>query len=128
MHMNDDNFPKINSEQADNIVELVRDMFGENTVNMIDNHGININHLVRSMYLSKLCIRKREEKGISLKKASSNLKIPQYKLKYIETTGIVDIELDILEKYIQYLGIEKEFYEWQKQNQDIYKEMGKKKR
>ena len=71
---------------------------------------------------------KREEKGISLKEASSNLKIPLYKLKYIETTGILDIELDILEKYIKYLGIEKEFNEWQKQNQDIYKEMGKKKR
>ena len=128
MHMNDDIFHKINSEQADNIIELLKESLGENTVNMIDNHGININHLVRSIYLSKLCIRKREEKGISLKKASSNLKIPLYKLKYIETTGILDIELDILEKYIKYLGIEKEFNEWQKQNQDIYKEMGKKKR
>lgn len=126
--MNDNKFPKITSEQADNIIELLKGSFGENTIKMIDDHGVNINHLVRSMFLSKLCIRKREEKGISIKDASSNLKIPQYKLKYIETTGILDIELGILEKYIKYLGIEKEFDEWKKQNQDIYKEMSKKKR
>ena len=66
--------------------------------------------------------RKREEKGLSLKEASAKVKIPQYKLKYIETTGILDIEHDILEKYIKFLGIEKEFDEWKKQNKDIYKE------
>ena len=122
------NFPNINSEQADNIVELAIDMFGEKTLNLIDKHGVNINHMVRFMYLSKLCQKTREEKGISIKDASSKLNIPQYELIYIEQSGIGDVGIAILEKYIKYLGLEKEFNSWAKQNDDLYKEIGKNKK
>ena len=77
------------------------------------------------MYISRLCQNKREEKGLTFKKISSQLKIPQYKLKYIEEDSISNIQPDILEKYIEFLGLKKEFDEWLKNNRDIYDELEK---
>lgn len=123
--MGDNKFPNLNSEQADNLVELVKEMFGEQGLKILEGSGLNVNNMVRFMYISRLCQKKREEKGLNLKTISSKLKIPQYKLKYIEESGMGNIDPDILEKYVKYLGLEKEFNEWLKQNKDVYEQLWK---
>ena len=123
--MGDKKFPNLNSEQADNLVELVKEMFGEQTSKILEGSGLNVNNMVRFMYISRLCQKKREEKGLDLKTISSKLKIPQYKLKYIEESGIGNVNTDVLEKYINYLGLEKEFNEWLNQNKDVYEKLYK---
>ena len=123
--MGDNKFPNLNSEQADNLVELVKEMFGEQTSKILEGSGLNVNNMVRFMYISRLCQKKREEKGLGLKTISSKLKIPQYKLKYIEESGMGNINNDILGKYIKYLGLEKEFNEWLNQNEDVYEQLCK---
>ena len=122
--MDDNKFPSLNSKQADNLVELVKETFGTQTSRMLENSGLNMNHMVRFMYLSRLCQKTREEKGLSFKNISAKLKIPQYKLKYIEENGTGSINTDILEKYIKFLGLEKEFNKWLKQNKDVYEQLG----
>lgn len=123
--MADNKFPNLNSEQADNLVELVKEMFGEQASKILEGSGLNVNNMVRFMYISRLCQKKREEKGLSLKTISSKLKIPQYKLKYIEESGIGNVNADILGKYIKYLELEKEFHEWLNQNKDVYEQLCK---
>lgn len=122
--MNSNKFPNINSEQADNLVELVKEMFGTELSNMMGSSGININHLIRFLYISTLCREKRQEKGLSFKDVSAQLKVPQYRLKEIEENSIRNILPDVFDKYIDYLGLQNEFYEWLKENKDAYEELG----
>jgi len=60
--MNHNKFPQINSQQADNIVEYMKDMLGKKVTDVMDQSNLNMNHLVRFLYLSKLCQNTREEK------------------------------------------------------------------
>jgi hypothetical protein len=126
--MGDNKFPNLNSEQADNLVGLVKEMFGGQASKTLEGSGLNVNYMVRFMYISRLCQKKREEKGLDLKTISSKLKVPQYKLKYIEESGIGNVNTDVLEKYINYLGLEKEFNEWLNQNKDVYEQLCKSKK
>ena len=123
--MGDDKFPNLNSEQADNLVEFVKEMLGEQASKIVEDSGLNVNNMVRFMYISRLCQKKREEKGLSLKTISSKLKIPQCKLKYIEESGIGNVNAGILGEYIKYLELEKEFNEWLNQNKDMYEQLCK---
>lgn len=123
--MGNNKFPNLNSKQADNLVELVKEMFGEQPLKILEGSGLNVNNMVRFMYISRLCQKKREEKGLDLKTISSKLKIPQYKLKYIEESGMGNVDINMLEKYIKYLGLEKEFTEWLNQNKDVYEQLRK---
>ena len=73
------NFPNISPEQADNIVDLVRDTFGPEISKLMDKHGLNMNHFVRFLCISKLCQKKREEKGLSFKDVSTQLRRQRHK-------------------------------------------------
>ena len=109
----------MNSEQADNLVELVKDMYGTELSNMMDSSGLNINHLIRFLYISTLCREKRQERGLSFKDVSTQLEVPQYRLKAIENNTIREIKPEILEKYIKFLNLQDHFKSWAEKNQDI---------
>ena len=119
------NFPSFNHEQADNIVAYMKDMFGKEVTDVMDQSNLNMNHLVRFLYLSKLCQNTREEKGLSLKDISNQLKIPQYKLKAIENNEFSSFTKEILEEYIIFLGLKKQFDEWLENNRDVYEGIGR---
>jgi ribosome-binding protein aMBF1 (putative translation factor) len=115
-----DKFPKFKSQQADLISEAVRKFVGPQITDLFDDYGINVNHMIRFRYIAKLCQRTREEKSLSIKQASSKLKIPQYRLKAIERGGVKDIVPDHLERYIDFLEVRDEFNDWLKENKDAY--------
>ena len=119
--MAEKNYPRLNSEQAELVVQHVKRLLGPELVGMLDKAGIDPNHMVRFQYISNLCRTTREEKHISLKQASRELKIPQYRLREIEGGNVKSILPDVLEKYVDYLGLAGVFHNWLKENGDIYK-------
>jgi hypothetical protein len=123
--MNKNKFPSFNSEQADHFIKLVKEGLGTELANIIDGSKVNMNHLVRFMHISKLCQARREEMGLSFKDISTELKIPQYRLKAIEGNSIQSIAPAIFDRYIEFLGLQDEFQEWLKENRDVYEEVGR---
>jgi len=114
-------FPKLNSENAKLVIKKIREVLGPEITDMLDKSGINPNHLIRFQYISSLCTNAREQKNISLKQASEKLKIPQYRLREIESGSTKAILPDILDKYLDFLGLTDAFCDWLKDNEDIYK-------
>ena len=112
-------FPKLNREQADLVVERMRETLGFDISDMLDNLNINPSQIVRLRYIADLCRSTREQKNLSLKEVSSVVKIPQYRLKAIEECSISEMFLDDLEKYIKFLDLEDIFNSWTKENQDV---------
>jgi hypothetical protein len=113
--------PRFNKVQANLIVKRLREVLGPEVTAIMDKSGINPDHMVRFQYISSLCINARKQKQISLKQISEKLKIPQYRLKDIESINIKTIIPNLLEKYIEFLGLTDAFCDWRKDNEDIYK-------
>ena len=116
-------FPRFNKKQAGLIVKRLKEVLGPEVTAIMDKSGINPDHMVRFQYISSLCINARKQKQMSLKQVSEKLKIPQYRLKDIESMNIKTIVPDLLEKYIEFLGLTDAFYDWRKDNEDIYKSL-----
>jgi len=117
-------FPKFSSEEADFLVGKMREMLGPDITRILDQSDLNPNHMIRFRYIADMCRKTREQKGLSFKKISASLKIPQYRLKQIEE-GVPDkINSDILQKYIEFLGVKNDFEEWLKDNRDVYDGLG----
>ena len=114
-------FPRFNKKQAVLIVKRLKEILGPEVTAIMDKSGINPDHMVRFQYISSLCINARKQKQMSLKQVSEKLKIPQYRLKDIESMNIKTIVPDLLEKYIEFLGLTDAFYDWRKDNEDVYK-------
>jgi len=114
-------FPRFNKAQANVIAKRLREILGPEVASIMDKSAINPDHMVRFQHIASLCMNTRKQKQISLKQISEKLKIPQYRLNDIESINIKNIVPDLLEKYIEFLGLTDAFCDWRKDNEDIYK-------
>lgn len=120
-------FPRLNKEQAKLVIKKMKEELGPEITAILDKSGINPDHLVRFQYVSSLCQNTREQNNISFRQASEKLKIPQYRLKDIERSNTETIQPDILERYVDFLGLTTAFNDWKQDNIDIYESIQKNK-
>jgi hypothetical protein len=104
----------------DRIIEVMPNLKG-----MLDKYDINLKDMVRFQIVSEMCRKEREKKNLTFKQIALDLKVPQYKLKYVESSSVKHINANILEGYIDYLGLRRWFNTWKKNNMDVYKRLTK---
>lgn len=114
----------IDAEMAEYIADKIVDII-PNLKEALDKYNINPKDMIRFQVVSEMCRNERERKGLTFKQISVNLKVPQYRLKYIESSSITHITIDILEAYIDYLGLRKWFNSWKKHNMNVYNRLSK---
>ncbi len=117
-----DDIPCLSSEQANNLVELVKAQMGETIVSTVNKY-FNMNQFIRFLFVSKFFEKKRKEFNLSLKDVSSKIKVPQYRVEAIENARLSEIQSEALKKYASLLGLEKGFEQWSAQNADIIEEI-----
>lgn len=105
---------------TDKIVEVM-----PNLKEVLGKYNINPKDMIRFQMVSEMCRSEREKKGLTFKQISLNLKVPQYRLQYVESSSMTNIDADILENYINYLGLRKWFSSWKKHNMDVYNRLSK---
>lgn len=109
----------IDAEMAGYIVDKIVEAM-PNLKEALGKYDINPKDMVRFQMVSEMCRSEREKKGITFKQIVLSLKVPQYRLKYIESSSVKNINAVILESYIDYLGLRKWFNLWKRYNLDIY--------
>ena len=82
--------------------------------------------MIRFHAVSERCRQERSKRCLTLKQASAQMSIPQYRLKDIESSRMGNILPDILEQYINYLGLDGWYASWKDNNIDVYKRLLKK--
>ena len=107
---------------TDKIVEVM-----PNLKEVLDKYDIRPKDMIRFRMLAEMCQSEREKRGITFKQIALNLKVPQYKLKYIESSSVKNINVYILESYIDYLSLRKWFSGWKRHNIDVYNRLSKEK-
>jgi hypothetical protein len=116
-------FPHLDRQQAEFVVQRINEALGPEIAAMLSASGLNPNHLVRFLAIASRCRRRRQEMGLSLKEASQQLRIPQYRLRAIEAGMLPQIALASLHAYIQFLGLAGQFARWRRGNTDVYDEI-----
>ena len=109
----------IDAEMAGYIVDKIVEAM-PNLKEALGKDDINAKDMIRFQFVSEMCRSEREKKGIAFKQIAVSLKVPQYRLKYIESSSVKDINAVILESYIDYLGLRKWFNLWKRYNLDVY--------
>jgi len=109
----------IDAEMAGYITDKIVEVM-PNLKEAFDKYDINPKDMVRFQMVSEMCRSEREKKGITFKQIALSLKVPQYRLKYIESSSVKNINAVILESYIDYLGLRKWFNLWKRYNSDVY--------
>jgi len=108
---------KILTEDEVKILSLgLQKLFGPEIYAQMKAHGIDPGTTVRFMAVASRCQHTREAKGLSIKAAAAEMKIPQYRLKDIEQGQVKNIKSEILLRYIAFLGLSRWFSQWKKAN------------
>lgn len=100
------------------------EFMGPAFVAMADVYGLSVEDSLRFQSLAVRLEEARTEKGLSLKEAAASLKVPKYKLDYIERTSMGNISPEIALRYIDFLGLTRWFYRWKKANAELAGRMG----
>lgn len=117
----------IDAKMADFIAEGVVEILGPNFKQIVDKCDIDMKDMIRFRLVSEMCRNAREKKGLAFKQIALSLKVPQYWLKYIESSNPKHVKTDTLESYIDYLGLRRWFNAWKKNNLDVYNRISKEK-
>lgn len=112
----------LTDKEAGFIVDTIKEKRGLVLLELIERSGsvIRWKDLLRFMPASERCRKMREEKGLSIKKTAASLKVPQYTLKAIEGGRCVAVRRDIVDRYIDFLGLREWFNQWIEENRDVY--------
>jgi ribosome-binding protein aMBF1 (putative translation factor) len=91
---------------------------------IIKSYGLVMSDTVRWDSLRARCEEEREKRGLSLRDISSDLKIPQYRLRAIERGSLPYLKPEFAHRYFRYLGIEPWVRRWARGNAEIAKRSG----
>jgi hypothetical protein len=117
----------IDAEMAGYITDKIVEVM-PNLKDALTKYDINPKDMLRFQIVSEMCRSQREKRNLTFKQIALSLKVPQYRLKYIESSSVKYISTDILENYIDYLELRKWFNSWKKHNMDVYNRLTKGKR
>lgn len=94
---------------------------------MLDKYNVRPKDIIRFQPVADMCRKEREKKGFDFKRIAIDIGVQKYRLKDIENSMVSNIVVDILEKYIDYIGVRKWFDSWKKHNPDVYERLLKNK-
>jgi hypothetical protein len=82
-----------------------------------------VERTVRMLPLGTRCAEARERIGASVKDVARELRVPQYRVRAIESGSLRQIQLEVLEKYISFLGLQRWYGKWRAANQALLGEL-----
>jgi hypothetical protein len=78
-----------------------------------------VERTVRMLPLGARCSEARERLGASLTDVARQLRVPQYRVRAIESGSLHEIQLEVLEKYIAFLGLQRWYAKWRRANRAL---------
>ena len=112
----------ISDKEAAHLVKLINAAFGFKISGMV---GIQRSKdMMRFRPVEVACKEAREKMGLTVKQVADQMKVQQYRLTAVEENR-AEIRVDILERYIDLLGLRDWFSGWVASNQDVYQRIEK---
>ena len=106
------------------VTQEISRALGPESSEIIKSCGLVMSDTVRWGSLRARCEEEREKRGLSLKDISSDLKIPQYRLRAIEQGTLREMKAELAHRYFRYLGIESWVKRWARGNAELARRSG----
>ena len=106
------------------VTREIRRILGREFFARIKGSHVRMGDTVRWSSLRARCEEAREKRGVTLKEVSSELKIPQYRLRAVEQGSFSELKPEFVHRYFQYLGIESWVTRWARGNADLARRSG----
>lgn len=102
----------------------MREFMGATFGALSDEYGLSIEDTLRFQSLAFRLAEARTAKGLTLKEAAAALKVPKYRLDYIENASVENISHEIALRYVEFLGLTRWLSKWKKANPELSERMG----
>ena len=116
----------IDKKMAGKMARKIKKQLGPGFAQAVSSYKLNITDTLRFMPVANECVAARTQRGLDIKQVAGELKVPQYKITNIEHACFKDVEMDVLDKYVEYLGLEGYLKEWRENNRDLWDKTGTK--
>ena len=110
----------LNKREVKQLAEGLRKLLGQSVMRAADAHGLDVESMLRFWSVAEKCREAREERGLSLKDSASSLKVPQYRLKDIESSHVNAVDGAIFKSYVELLRLRRWFGQWARHNRALH--------
>jgi ribosome-binding protein aMBF1 (putative translation factor) len=109
--------PILGPDDVAAVSQATLDFLRQNLGNRIPLSLPQVEQVVRLFSLAKRCSAARERRGLTIADVAKELKLPQYRLKAIESCRVAEVQPHVVEQYIRFLGLNRWFSRWTDANQ-----------
>ena len=102
----------LSDEEVKKVSRILKDSLGISISQKAKKYGIDFEAMVRFHSLAEKIQERRESRHLTIKEVSKRLKVPQYKLKYIEESSLGNLSFKILEDYVKFLELDEWYKDW----------------
>ncbi len=102
----------------------LKKVMGSPFVALVEDCGVGIEDDIRFMSIAARLQERRQARGMTLKEAAAALRVPQYRLRDIESGSVKRLAPNILVAYINFLGLKQWFGRWKKMNSGLVNRIG----
>lgn len=115
--------PAFTEEQLELAEAKIREMLGTLTMELAESYGIDLGESLRLSILTGQLASIRERRGLTLKETAARLRVPQYRLRDVES-GSRRLQPKVLLRYIEFLGLESAASDWAARYPDLASRFG----
>jgi len=113
-----DDFPeRLTADEAGALADLVVDSLGPEVKSLMGRYGTSPADMFLFMPVGKEFAAAREARGLTIKKISQQLRVPQYRLRAIENARVRDLRSDAVSKYAEFLNLTNWYQDWCSENE-----------
>ena len=114
----------LTDEEVSRTVRIITQAMGPEFIEQVEDVGIGVEHSIRVSALAHRFSEVREELGVTVKAAATQLKCPQYRLKDIEEGRIRHIQSAVLKIYMVFLELDVWGALWVSANPKVASKLG----
>jgi hypothetical protein len=85
---------------------------------------LRLTDTIRFTAVAASCLRERERLGLTVKEVATSLKVPQYRIKAVESGIFSEIRSDVLSRYLAFLGLAGWATRWALANPRLARRLG----
>jgi len=110
--------------EVEEFARRVVEAFSPGLAEMLSSHGIDPRDGIRFQPVASRCREARERRGLTIKDAAREARLPQYRLKDIENAQTSRIEPRALARYLALLQLDRWFSRWKAHTPELAARMG----
>jgi len=110
--------------EVEELARRVIENFPPGAAQVLAGYGIDPRDGIRFHPVATRCREARERRGLTIKSAARELRIPQYRLRDVENSRTNRIEPEVLARYLALLDLGRWFARWKAHNPELAAKLG----